>query len=244
MRRRNLKNRLVDLFFPPACVVCGELISPDGDAVFCPRCRAAWDEARLRAAESAAAAAVAGRVYLVDYRAGETDGVPERFIYHLKHKGDPRAFAFAARGLSLGVRVALRAAEECCSAGEAGDILPPLVTYPPRRRAGIRADGFDQAARLARGLAAEVGGDFASLLRRARSSDVAQKFLDAAERAEAARIYAVTRTAPRRVNGRMVILCDDLCTTGATLAACRAQLLSAGARGVVWVTVGRTEEGE
>lgn len=230
-----------DLLFPPYCVVCGELLPPfERTAVLCPVCREAWNDARVLAAESAAEAASRGHVYLVGYRSGKTDGVPERFVFHLKHKGDVRAFDFAAESLSVGVRVTLLSVD-------ASDARPPIVTYAPRSRAAIRKDGFDQAARLARALSRAVQGEFCPLLRRndSQSDECSkeQKTLDTQERVKnAKRAYALRRGAADRVRGRTVILCDDLCTTGATLSRCGKLLTEAGAAAVVWATVAQTEE--
>ena len=225
-----------DLLFPPYCAACGELISPFGrTSVFCPACREAWDDARTVAAEEAAEAAAAGHAYLVQYRSGKTDGTPERFVFHLKHKGDDRAVAFAAQSLVLGVQTALLSVEST-------DTRPPLVTYAPRSRAAIRKDGFDQAARLARALSREVDGAFCPLLRRRERDSSEQKRLDTKERIKNARVsYALRRRAADRVRGRTVVLCDDLATTGATLARCEKLLLRAGASAVVWATVAQTE---
>ncbi len=264
-----------DLLFPPRCVGCDELLLPFSPepTIFCPACRERWDAAHVSSAAAAGEAVGYGHAYLVRYKSGETDGVPERLIYHLKHRGDPRAFAFVAAALAFPTCAAIAAAEtaaaETAAAETAADEMaadatadataapagapaeaapvgnhpaPPLFTYPPRSRAAIRADGHDQAARLARALAGTIGGEFAPLLRRVSTPTDEQKTLTAAERRDnAARAYALRRNAAARIAGRTVILCDDLSTTGATLSVCESLLLSAGARAVVWVTVGQTE---
>lgn len=230
-----------NLLFPPYCVVCGDLFSPFGAETFCPACREAWDDARTVAAESAAEAAAVGYAYLVHYRSGETDGVPERFVFHVKHKGDARAFSYAAQALSMGVHVAVLSADM-------PEEMPlkerrPIFTYTPRRRAAVHQDGFDQAARLARALAREMGGEFVPLLRRdVRRKASEQKRLGTRERIKNAKAsYALRRRADARVRGRIVVLCDDLSTTGATLARCEKLLLRAGASAVVWATIAQTE---
>ncbi len=236
-----------DLIFPPRCAVCSELLPPfDPMTVLCPECRAAWDEARASAAEAAAASAVGGHVFAVFYRSGKTDGVPERLIFHLKHEGDPRAFTMAASTLSLGVRISLAAAgiEPGDREGESSRSERPVIyTYPPRRKAAVRKDGFDQAERLARALSREMDGDFARLLCRTRRPSQEQKTLDAVSRTENAAVaYALVRDAAERVRGRAVVLCDDLSTTGATLDACADLLRVAGAVAVIKVTVGQTDQ--
>lgn len=215
-----------DLFFPPRCVGCDELLPPFDRAtpVLCPICRTAFESAVIPESQMSD-----GLIHLTLYRSGHTGGVPERLIYHLKHKGDPRTFAFVASRLSP--RIAH------VTAGE--DLL---FTYPPRRRRAVRRDGFDQAERLAQALADTVGGECTSLLRRTGASDE-QKTLDATERQDnAAHAYALKQSAAHRVAGRTVVLCDDLSTTGATLSAAGDLIRAAGARRVILVTVARTAE--
>ena len=116
-----------------------------------------------------------------------------------------------------------------------------LFTYPPRRRAAVRKDGFDQAERLARALAIACEGEFASLIRRTRRGRQEQKRLDAAERADnAALAYELADVDPSILRDRIVVLCDDLRTTGATLNRCAELLIRAGARGVILSTVAVT----
>ncbi len=246
---RSVFSGVKDLFFPPRCAACGELLPPfDGTAVFCSECRPAWNEARLSVAENIAVSATVGHVYLVDYHAGRTDGVPERFVYHLKHVDDARAFAFAANALTLGVEVALTELKTLLAEASPMDggvsaslDMPPIITHPPRRAQAVQKDGFDQAARLACALSRTVGGEFRPLLRRVGLFSREQKRLGADRRmSNAAASYALRRMASDCVRGRVVILCDDVCTTGATLAACTQLLTDAGARAVLWVTVART----
>ncbi len=232
-----------DVLFPPRCVGCDELLPPatHPPVIFCPRCRELWDTARTDAAEEAARSAVQGHAYLTFYRSGQTDGVPERLIYHLKHLGDHRSFAIIADELCFSVQIALRAAIAALPDDAPTPSLPPLFTYPPRRPSAVNKDGFDQAKRLARALARVSDGEYATLLDRTHRSSREQKKLDADERAvNAAESYRLSAKASDRIRGRVVVLCDDLCTTGSTLAECEKQLLFAGAACVVWVTVART----
>jgi predicted amidophosphoribosyltransferase len=213
--------------------------------VLCPLCRTGWEAATAEAEAQAAQDAARGLVYLTFYHSGRTDGVPERLIYHLKHKGNLRAFHFVARRLAARLTETLPGLPTRCPdrdpvrGGEAPS--SPLFTYPPRRPSAVRRDGFDQAERLAKALASACGGDSARLVRRTRRPAREQKNLDAEARAvNAAASYRLTRTAPEHVRGRVVVLCDDVCTTGATLESCARLLVEAGASLVVLVTVART----
>lgn len=231
------------LLFPPKCVGCGELLPPfgGGDTVFCPLCRTKWEAALAEAASKSAEDAARGLVYLTFYRPGRGGGIPERVIYHIKHRGDPRVFSFLAARLAPRVMRTVRTIPSVAPLTAESDGLPPLVTYPPRRGSAVRAEGFDQAARLARSLSRACGWTFVRLIRRTRASHGEQKALDAQGRAEnATRSYALTANAAARVRGRRVVICDDLRTTGATLGRCAELLVEAGAVSVVLVTVAET----
>ena len=230
-----------DLLFPPRCVGCDDLLPPFAKraTVFCPLCRTAWETAMTEAADHAAADASRGLVYLVHYRPGHADGVPEKLIYHVKHQGDPRVFAFVAERLAPRL---LDAAATLPTRAPVGEDKPLLFTYPPRRRSAVREDGFDQAQRLAKALAVACDGDFAPLIKRTHRKTSEQKTLTADERAvNATSSYILSDTAAEVVRDRTVVSCDDLCTTGATLNRCAALLVESGARSVILCTVARTD---
>ena len=229
-----------DLLFPPHCIGCDDLLPPFAKraTVFCPLCRAAWETAVTEAADHAAADASRGLVYLVHYRPGYADGVPEKLIYHVKHQGDPRTFAFVAERLAPRL---LDAAATLPTRAPVEEDRPLLFTYPPRRRSAVREDGFDQAQRLAKALTVACDGDFAPLIKRTHRKTAEQKTLNAAERAvNATSSYVLSDTAAEVVRDRTVVICDDLCTTGATLNRCAALLVESGARSVILCTVART----
>ena len=238
---KTVGNAARDLLFPPRCVGCGDLLPPfvRRATVFCPLCRTAWETAVTEAADHAAADAGRGLVYLVHYRPGHADGIPEKLIYHLKHEGDPRAFSFVAERLAPRL---LDAAATLPARASVGEDKPLLFTYPPRRRSAVREDGFDQAQRLAKALAVACDGDFTALIRRTHRKAREQKTLNAEERAvNATSSYILADKAAETVRDRTVVICDDLCTTGATLNRCAALLVEAGARSVILCTVARTD---
>jgi ComF family protein len=109
------------------------------------------------------------------------------------------------------------------------DIAVPVPLHRSRRR----RRGFNQAADLAR----HLGLPLADALRRTRPTP-SQTDLPAARRhANVRGAFALRRR--HDVAGRCVVLVDDVSTTGATLEACAAVLLDAGAREVRALTVAR-----
>lgn len=116
------------------------------------------------------------------------------------------------------------------------DVVVPVPLHPRR----LAQRGYNQAALLARPLARYLGRPMlASVLRRLVDTP-AQALLDAAARRHnVAGAFGVRRG--ERVRGKVVLLVDDVCTTGATLSACAAALRSAGADAVVAIVVARRE---
>ena len=199
----------------------------------------AWDIAVSKASLDAARDAERGVVYVVHYRSGQENGVPEKLIYHLKHKGDPRTFAFVAEGLAPH----LQETASALSIRKSEEDKPLLFTYPPRRRSAVNRDGFDQAERLAKVMAKACGGEFATLIKRTHRRTAEQKTLTAHQRAtNAASAYVLSPHVTEDVRDRTVVICDDLRTTGETMNRCAELLMGIGARNVILCTVAQTEE--
>ena len=100
--------------------------------------------------------------------------------------------------------------------------------------------GWDQAEVIAKELsrASGIPCDFSLLARKKPKED--QHDLSAAERALAAKQQYHIAAKPGNIEGRHIILTDDVLTTGATLSACAALLLSLGAADVTAAAICRT----
>ena len=108
-----------------------------------------------------------------------------------------------------------------------------VVVPVPLHRSRQRLRGFNQAAELARYLPVPS----ARILRRVRATP-SQTDLPAAQRhANVRDAFALRRGA--RVQDSVVVLVDDVSTTGATLDACARVLRAAGAREVRALTLAR-----
>lgn len=108
-----------------------------------------------------------------------------------------------------------------------------LAVPVPLHRSKQRARGFNQAAEIARHLALPT----AHALRRVRATATQTDLPAAKRRANVRGAFALSRRA--RVRGAIVILVDDVSTTGATLDACARVLLAGGAREVRALTAAR-----
>jgi predicted amidophosphoribosyltransferase len=122
------------------------------------------------------------------------------------------------------------AAAICAGAPRLEGALVPVPLHPLRRR----RRGFNQAERIAAALARRAALEVADCLARDGPAGARQVGRDRAERLAGPSVRA-TGPAPVRA-----LLVDDVCTTGATLAACAAELRAAGAEEVGAVVYART----
>jgi ComF family protein len=218
----SLIDRALDLAFPARCAGCGREGEP-----LCRTCSPALD-ARLDLP--------AGTPIGLD---GDLpDGLlqlewcaafagPVRGALHdLKYAGEQRL------AQPLGRAVARRWAR--VAAG--GDALVPVPVHADRRR----KRGYDQAELIAAAAAPGLRLPLAPILERRRAT-TAQFDLDRAARAGNVRdAFGLRPGGDRRVlEGRWIVLVDDVVTTGATLTACARALLDAGVVGVSAITVAR-----
>ncbi len=151
---------------------------------------------------------------------GEYEGALRAIVHALKY--DARRSLAGPLGALMRDRGAAVLAGASC--------VVPVPLHPSRRR----RRGFNQAADLAHALDIDV----VHALTRVRATSV-QADLPAAQRNRNVReAFAVTR-AGRRLAGGLVVLVDDVSTTGATLEWCARPLKEAGVREVRALTAAR-----
>jgi ComF family protein len=151
---------------------------------------------------------------------GAYDGALRAIVHALKYEGRRSL----ARGLARLMRQ--RGAEVLACA--------VCVVPVPLHRARLRERGFNQAIDLARHLGLPVR----SALRRVRAT-ATQTALPAARRHGNVRDAFAATGAAARLTGAVVVLIDDVSTTGATLDACARTLKAAGVREVRALTAAR-----
>lgn len=213
--------RVLDLLFPPKCPFCAQVLDSPG---ICGRCESSlpWTEEPDSLWELfGSLRCVAPLWYRDDVRRG---------ILRFKFQGA------AGAAEPLGGLIAQCAAERL--SGEFD-----TVTWVPVSRKRLRQRGYDQAELLARAACRRWDTEPVRLLEKIRDNPAQSGLADGKSRWRNVRdVYRVLE--PEALQGRRILLVDDICTTGATLGECAAVLRSAGAAEVVCAAVARTPLGQ
>ena len=213
----NLWECLLDLLFPPKCPFCGRVLDRPG---ICPKCEEIlpWMEDQNSLWEIPGGLRCAAPLW---YRETVRTG-----LLRFKFQGA------AGAADALGGLIAQCAAERL--SGEFD-----TVTWAPVSRRRLRKRGYDQAELLARSACRRWDVKPVRRLEKIRDNPAQSGMTDAAARR--ANVEGVYRAAePESIQGRRILLVDDICTTGATLVECAGILRSAGAAEVVCAVVART----
>lgn len=211
MTLRHVANALLSALVAPPCAVCSRLLDAPLDGAVCHSCWTAIAPSRTLPVSL-------GHIISAACAIGDYDGTLRDIIHALKYDGrrsiaGPLATLMSAHGSHV-------------LAG--ADVIVPVPLHPRRQR----ERGFNQADVLARGLGLPV----ARALRRTRVT-ASQVELPAHERRLNVR-DAFALTAPL-THASIVVLVDDVTTTGATLEACAKVLRDGGVREVRALTAAR-----
>jgi ComF family protein len=162
----------------------------------------------------------------VGFSLGPYEGPLRVAVHELKYRGRRRVAG----------RLAEAMAREAGARGlfDVDAVLVPVPLHPRRKR----ERGFNQAELLAAELGRRLGVPVAASALVRRACTPAQTGLSAAERRKnVAGAFAVRRRA--QVVARVVVLVDDVVTTGATARACARALREAGAKDVRLLSAAR-----
>ena len=111
-----------------------------------------------------------------------------------------------------------------------------VLTWIPISEKRRRKRGFDQVELLAEKLAQELGIMPQPLLKKIRDNPAQSGIVGQAERrANVLGVYQVLN--PEQLQGKRVLLLDDIITTGATAGECARVLLTAGAKEVHFAVI-------
>ncbi len=223
---RQLTQGALDLLFPPQCVVC----HTDG-TLLCEACLAAFPPLHPPICQLCGRPVRSTGICQLCRRSKPLiDGIRSSILFDGPARESIHQFKYNNRPA-----LAIPLAQPMADYWQAHPRSVDIITAVPLHVARQRERGYNQANLLAREFGRLIDRPVATgLLRRTRHTP-AQVGLNAAERrANVAGAFCCTDSLkPFDLEGRHILLVDDVCTTGATLEACSVALKAAGA-GAVW----------
>lgn len=201
--------RLLNLLFPPKCVLCKKLLSRE-ETDLCRHCR---EHAPVFSKEKIKFSFIAGWTAVWYYK----DDVRQSLL----------RYKFARYRSYVPCYSRLLAMKLQTSRFENFDVL----TWVPVSRLRRMKRGFDQVELLAKATAQQLGIEAVPCLKKIRHTPPQSGLRTAAQRrANVLGAYMVTD--PEIVQNKRILLLDDIITTGATVSECARMLLLAGAKDV------------
>lgn len=202
---------LLDLLYPPKCILCGQLLSTRG-----PVCTACLDKLPEHDGPAPHVPFTTGGVVSFYYE----DALRTSF-HRFKFGGCAHYAATYGQWMAHTISDHLAGRFDC-------------ICWAPISRRRRRERGYDQSELLCRRIAAQLGMEPLCLLRRTKDRPAQSSLLDAARRcANVSGAYEASSLCA----GRRILLIDDIVTTGATLSECSRVLRTAGAADVVYAAL-------
>ena len=206
----NFINSIIGLLYPSVCAACGNSLFKWENLV-CTRCRSLLPKTGYELNEDNPLARMFyGKVRLKAVTACfffSKEGKVQHLIHELKYKGNGDAGIFLGQELGKSLKEA--------PLFQGLDYLIPVPLHPKRER----QRGYNQSQMIAQGISEVTGipvGD-KFLFRSVNTATQTHKTKE--ERWQNVKdIFAVKH--PERLEGKYVLLVDDVLTTGATLEAC------------------------
>lgn len=217
-KRNHLWQALKSFFFPRRCPFCGRVLS--GDGLLCHRCADDLPITGEHPVEEGPYGRCAAPLY-----------------YERQVRRAVLDFKFRHRMGGLDCFGMLLA--DCAAGSFPGEF--DTVTWVPVSPQRQKERGFDQSCELCRAACRHWDVEPTPTLRKVWDNPPQSGLHDRAQRR--ANVLGVYEPIPENIWGRRILLVDDVCTTGATMAECARVLRESGAAEVVCLTLCRTRQG-
>ncbi len=214
----NLGAFILDLLFPSRCVFCGKLLK-GGERDYCMQCQRElpWIEGKEAEQKFDFVSMCVSPLWFRDH---------VRESIHRYKFSDRNGYA-TCYGKLLAQ----------CVEDHLSDKFD-LITWVPLSKKRLRKRGYDQAMLLAMATALELNDIAVETLRKVFDTSAQSNINDDAMR-RANILGAYEAVDSTLIEGKRILLIDDVVTTGSTLSECARTLLTAGASDVVCATLSK-----
>lgn len=209
---------VLDLLFPPKCMFCRKVLRP-GTKLCCSSCAEKLPEG---------GGARTGRFFRICYVPLSYEGRVRDAVIRFKFKNRPGYATEFGKILAGSIRTHLTGQYD-------------LITWIPVSAERLKKRGYDQAMLLAMAAALELGDVAVETLKKSMDTP-AQSSLSGPEARRSNVLGAYCVPDPVLVEGKRILLIDDVVTTGATLEEASRTLLDAGAKEVVAAALAQPPE--
>lgn len=209
---------VLNLLFPPKCVFCGRVIGVGNE--WCERCDVSLpytsDGGRSE-----------GELYDFCISPLYYEGIVRKSILRYKFRGASAYAGAYGKMLARCIQNYL-------------DTEYDIISWVPLSSKRKRTRGYDQAMLLALATALELDDVAVETLKKHRDV-TAQSELSGKEERQANISGAYIAPDPELIEGKCILIIDDIVTTGSTLSECASVLLAAGAQRVICAALARGE---
>ena len=224
-----ISSKLLDIFFPKRCVSCqkyGELLCFDCakeieliKTDICPECgKISHLAGYCRNCKAKLKTKLSGIVIAASYQSRPV----KEMIHNLKYCGL--------------VELSEHLAEILCQKLYSFDLMRYIVVPVPLHKKRLNWRGFNQSALIVQHVAKKLGLEYVDCMKRLRDTKPQVTLKRGERRANVAGAFECKSSI---VEGKNILLIDDVATTGATLLECAKALKSAGAKKIIAAVVAR-----
>ena len=214
---KRLIDRLLELIFPPKCVFCRKLLD-SGENLICPKCRK--DISYTQNGGILKGNFFTQCVSPLYYENSVREALLRYKFYQMTVYAEPFG----------------KLLSECVE--EYIEAQVDIISWVPLSRKRLRSRGYDQAQLLAEVVSRELGIPCMPVLKKKRHT-VQQSRMGGAEKRRANIAGAYEVIDKERIDGKTILLIDDIVTTGSTFAECARTLGKCGANKVFCAAVAR-----
>ncbi len=209
---------ILDLFFPPKCIFCGKFLQKGTDCL-CEKC-------------------LKGLPFTKGAQATQKGDFYDECVSPLLYEGDVRKsiLRFKFKGATAYADCYGKLMAACIREHLSGKY--DLITWVPLSVKRAKTRGYDQAMLLALAVALELDDVAVETLVKTAHVQAQSTITDKeTRRANVSGAYELKDK--ELIDGKRILLIDDIITTGSTLSECARMLLLSGAEAVVCATLAR-----